>query len=80
VNSAAAAAADTRVTANVSCPAGKVLLGGGGRVTTNDTARKVSIQESYPSSTTTWTVVGVVQTTLAFGRTMTVTPYAICSQ
>jgi hypothetical protein len=80
VVSAAGAAGNTLVTATATCPAGKVLLGGGGRVSTTDpTIAKAAMPQSYPSSTTTWTAVGLVQLSLSAGDTMTVTAYALCS-
>lgn len=80
-NSVSAAAIGTQVTATASCAAGSVLLGGGAQVTTNDGgANKVEVQASYPSSTTTWTAVGVTSSSLAVNRTMSVTAYALCSQ
>jgi len=38
------------------------------------------LQSSYPSSTTTWTAVGIVTVSMTTGNTVTVTPYALCSQ
>jgi hypothetical protein len=69
------------VTATATCPAGKVLLGGGALVTTTATQKeRVYVQASYPSATDTWTAVGVVGiSALGSGQTMTVTAYALCS-
>lgn len=89
-SSAAAAANGTTVTATVSCPAGKILLGGGGTVVTSTgtNSGKVAIQRSYPSAATTWTVIGVVThdsgaggslNNLGAGVTMDVTAYVVCS-
>ncbi|HMC56145.1 MAG TPA: hypothetical protein VKH19_13275 [Gemmatimonadaceae bacterium] len=89
-SSAANAANSTIVTATASCPAGKSLFGGGGRVVTSNGTNpgKVAIQQSYPSAATTWTAVGVVTqdggngasvTSLGAGVTMDVTAYVICS-
>ncbi len=83
VTSAANAALGTTVTATATCAAGKLLLGGGARVTTTGTGTAVAratMQASYPSSTTTWTAVGVVSTAaLSAGNTMSVRAYALCS-
>jgi hypothetical protein len=67
------------VTATATCEDGDVL-GGGGLVTTTSNKERAQLVGSYPSSETTWTVVGVV----AIGRlgskdTMTVQAYALCS-
>ena len=67
------------MTATATCPAGKVLLGGGGQATTTD-ADRASLPESYPSDATTWTAVGVVTANLTGGAQMTVRAYALCSQ
>jgi hypothetical protein len=72
---------NTVVTAAVTCPAGTVLLGGGGLVTTTATQKeRAHLSASYPTSTTTWSAVGVVGIgALGAGQTMTVTAYAVCS-
>jgi hypothetical protein len=58
-----------------------VLLGGGGQVTITSTNRqRIVLSASYPSSTTTWTVTGVVITSLGTGVTARATAYALCSQ
>ena len=60
-----------------------MALGGGGQATndeTDATKRSASVvQESYPSSTTTWTVVGGLIDGLNTGKRMTVTAYVLCS-
>jgi hypothetical protein len=73
--------ADTLVTATVSCAAGKVALGGGGRITVSGglAESSVSMRSSYPSAATTWTVVAIVKATLLPGTSTTVTPYVLCS-
>ena len=57
------------------------MLGGGTGVTTTATQKeRAQLVSSYPSSTTTWTAVGVVSiSSLGTGQTMTVTAYALCS-
>jgi hypothetical protein len=81
VTSAANAARNTTVTATATCPAGKMLLGGGATVTSTAAQKeRVYLALSYPSSTTVWTAVGVVGiASLGTGQTMTVTAYALCS-
>jgi hypothetical protein len=79
--SAANAAVGTTVVATVNCPAGKLLLGGGGTVTTSNGAnvQRVMLQSSAPLDADTWRVVGVVLTALTGNQTMTVQPIAICT-
>lgn len=81
VTSAANAGRNTTITATASCPAGKVLLGGGGTVTTTVAQKeRVHMTGSSPTTTTTWSVIGVVGIgALGSGQTMTVTAWAICS-
>lgn len=81
VTSAVNAPQNTLVTATASCPAGKVLLGGGAHVTTTATQKsRALLVSSYASSATVWTAIGVVGTgSLGSGNTMTVTAYALCS-
>jgi hypothetical protein len=81
VTSAPAAPSGTVVTANVSCPAGKVVLGGGAETTTSkpDDRFRFAFVASYPSDASTWRASGVVTVTLSSGATATITPYALCS-
>ena len=80
VTSSPSALKGVQVTSTATCGAGKVLLGGGSRVTTNDTVLSRAVMvSSYPSSTTTWTAIGVVSENLTTGKTMSVTAYALCS-
>jgi hypothetical protein len=70
------------VTATASCAPGKVLLGGGAEVTTDDAGYplRAVLVSSFPSSTTTWTAVGMVNdSNLGGGKHLTVEPYALCS-
>jgi hypothetical protein len=78
---AAGAAAGTTFTDTATCAAGKVLFGGGGTVTiTSGQNRRIGMVQSYPSSTTTWTVTGVAISPLGSGVTARATAYALCSQ
>jgi hypothetical protein len=81
VTSAAAAVAGTLVTATATCAAGKVALGGGGRITVSAGTPEFSVamRSSYPSAANTWTVVAVVTVTLPVLMSTTVTPYVLCS-
>ena len=69
------------VVTTVDCPAGKLLLGGGGTVTTSNGAslNRVAVQASAPLDADTWRVVGIVLTTLTGSQTMTVQAKAICT-
>ncbi len=75
------AARNTFVTATATCPAEKVLLGGGARVTTTQPqTERAQLVQSYPSAVNTWTAVGVVAIgNITAANTMTVTAYALCS-
>ena len=79
--------AGTTLAATTSCPAGKVLLGGGARVfvsgglngtTVDATSTKVELRSSYPTKKHTWRAVGEVVEPLAPGETMTLQPYVLC--
>jgi hypothetical protein len=60
---------------------GKTLLGGGGRVTGagGAGAQTVTLAESYPSASDTWTAVGTVIAAMSGGNKISVTAYAVCS-
>lgn len=90
VTSAHGTGAGVSVTSTATCAGGKVLLGGGGTVIATSTTsplfptpEKVMLAKSYPSSTTTWTAVGVNNANLSgsstTGDTFSVTAYALCS-
>ena len=81
--SAKGAKAGTLVTANVTCPAGQELRGGGASVQTSDgeSPSRAALSQSYASSTTTWTVVGVVSgDNLSAAQALDVTAIALCGQ
>jgi hypothetical protein len=77
-NTTTTAAAGTTLQVQVSCPSGKLLGGGGQATTAPTTLLRVALSQSYPSSPTQWTVVGVINTALGGSNRMTVTAYAIC--
>jgi hypothetical protein len=81
VTSSTGVSAGTLVTATATCAAGKVLLGGGGRVTVSSGLADafVSLRSSYPTATDTWTAVAIVTVGLPLGASTTVTAYALCS-
>jgi len=71
------------LTSTVTCPAGKVFLGGGARVTVSNAShiQKVQLIESYPTSTTgTWTAKAVNNANLTGSNTFSVQAYAISSE
>jgi hypothetical protein len=75
-----ALALNTTITAVANCPAGKLLLGGGGSAITNLNPSRFALQSSRPTSTTQWQAIGVIvtQATTA-GSTSTVTAFAVCT-
>jgi hypothetical protein len=73
----------TQATSVATCTGGMVLLGGGARVTTNDTTNeeRVILQRSFPTGVVNgiWTGVGVVtNANLELTQTMTVRAFALC--
>ena len=76
-NTASNPNAGTTFTDTATCTGGKVIVGGGGQVTTTQAGR-AALLESYPSSSTVWTVVGVVTTSMTGGNTARATAYAVC--
>jgi hypothetical protein len=94
VNSIADPSTGTTTSATASCPAGRVLLGGGGQVTrttvtstsssttatsTATSGTGVALFSSYPATARAWKAVGVVTGPLAAGMAMSVQAYVICS-
>jgi hypothetical protein len=61
------------ITATATCPAGKVLLGGGANVTNTQANLRVVLVGSRPTLTTVWTASAVVTTGLTGVNTATVT-------
>lgn len=60
------------------CPAGDVILGGGGKLETNANAVG-ALQSSYPTSIKKWAAVGVVTSASEHTGTLKVKAYAICA-
>jgi len=82
VTSPAGASKGDQFTATASCPAGKVLYGGGGKVTVSAPSEiwRGALPQSFPFDSTTWEAVGmVINSDLGAGTTLTVTAYALCS-
>ena len=81
VTSAAAAPANTIVSATVTCPSGTKILGGGGTYTVSNANQysRVAIVQSYPSAANAWTFAVRVNTALGAGVTLTVSTYAVCT-
>jgi hypothetical protein len=77
--SGAGANAGTVVAVTVSCPAGTVLVGGGGQASNNDSGQKSALVESYPSSATQWSASGAVMANLSNGKVLTVFAWALCA-
>jgi hypothetical protein len=76
---ALAMGSSTTVKATASCPQGETLVGGGGAVTDGHGATSASyvLVASYPSSASTWTVVGASVGDKA--RSPAATAYALCA-
>lgn len=74
-------AVGTTLDATATCPADTALLGGGGKVSNDEAGKpqKTVLVQTYPSSGTAWTAVGVVTFDLPGAAKMTVQAYAICS-
>jgi len=58
-------------------PSWGLMLSGGAQITTTDSLEKTQLVASYPSSATTWTVVGAAS--VGGGKTWTLTAYALCA-
>jgi hypothetical protein len=81
LSSAADPSVGTTLVSTVSCPAGKLLLGGGGQATstgTGTTGLSTQIQSSYPLANNAWRVVAVVSGPLSPGSALELRGYAIC--
>jgi hypothetical protein len=55
-------------------------LGGGAKITATGQIERVVLTLSYPSSTTVWTAVATVITTMSGSNNVTVQAFALCSQ
>ena len=71
---------DTLVEAFATCPDGKVVIGGGAKIDTSNTAirSQVVMFRSFPSTATVWTASAVILSGFS-NQTVTVTSYAICA-
>jgi hypothetical protein len=68
------------VSQTITCPVGKILLGGGARVTTNGAKENIALTESYPSASNAWTAVGTVTGPIGSGgKKLFLDTYAVCS-
>jgi hypothetical protein len=74
----AAVTVGTTATATATCPAGKLMLGGGGTITATVAGRAAMLQ-SRPISTTQWQVMLVVVTALGAGNTASIQAFALCT-
>jgi hypothetical protein len=63
-------------TVTVTCPSGKILLGGGARISASSD-NNLALAASYPSGATTWTAVGVE--TDSVGSNWAIVAYGICA-
>jgi hypothetical protein len=65
------------------CPVGKVLLGGGARLSSSATnaqgMNRVDLVASFPSGVATWTATMIVRTNFVAASNATVTAYAVCT-
>jgi hypothetical protein len=70
----------TVLVADTSCPAGDVLLSGGGQASApGDLAdRRVEIRQSIPLTANSWQVVAETTGTLGPGKAMSLKPYVLC--
>ena len=77
VSSPANPALNTSVTSTASCPAGTVLLGGGFTLSGSVSQLTVTVLESRPADTTTWTATA---TNYLFGvGSFGIRAHAVCS-
>jgi hypothetical protein len=63
----------------VTCPVGKVLLGGGAFVSNTQGADRVVLVGSRPSAANTWQATAVTTAAISAANSVTVTAYAICT-
>jgi peptidoglycan hydrolase-like protein with peptidoglycan-binding domain len=73
-------AVGTVLVAKTSCPAGKVLMGGGAQVWANGVIadRNVSLRSSFPLNSQTWQVVAITSGPLGVGTSMNMKPFVLC--
>jgi predicted flavoprotein YhiN len=77
-NTAANPTAGTTFSDTATCTGGKVVLGGGGQVNATAQRERTSMLESYASSSTVWTVLGIVTVNMTGSNTAHATAYALC--
>jgi hypothetical protein len=77
VSSGIAPPVGTTITSTASCPAGKVLLGGGFSLGGALLAVTATPTDSHPTSTTTWSASATNYATAAVS--FTIQAYAVCS-
>jgi hypothetical protein len=75
-------AVGTVLVAKTSCPAGKILLSGGARVSAPGVQadRHVEMRASFPLSATQWETVSISTGSLGAGVVMTMRPYVACGE
>jgi Collagen triple helix repeat (20 copies) len=73
VGTATATNSTSPETATASCPAGKIVVGGGGVLTAG---ARAALTQSQPTSTTTWTVTAIEPTTVT--DTWSLQAFALC--
>jgi hypothetical protein len=73
-------AVGTNLIATVSCPTGKLLIGGGGQATASGAGNNfhTQVQSSYPLANNAWRVTAMVTAPLGPGSAMELRPCAIC--
>jgi len=75
--------AGTLVSDTATCPSGKVLLGGGARLSSTASfgqgLNRVDLIASYASGASTWTATMVIRSNFAAASNATITAYAVCS-
>jgi hypothetical protein len=76
------AAINTSFTATATCPAGKILLGGGALITTSGSAAitdQAVVVGTWPSAGNAWQAVVKATTVWASGHHLITNAYAICT-
>ncbi len=73
-------AVGTVLVAKTSCPAGKVLMGGGAQVWAKGVVadRNVYLRSSFPLNSKTWQTVAITSGLLGSGTSMNLKPFVLC--